>query len=53
MFFLYLILVSTKGSGKKAIDPVLNRKVPLVVFIKNRTLLKNVATEEICNKIKN
>ena len=51
MFFLYLILLSTKESDKKVIDPVLGRKVPLIVFIKNRNLLKKVATEEICDQV--
>ena len=51
MFFLYLILVSTKISEQKVVDPVLGRKVPLIVFIKNRNLLKKVATEEICGEV--
>ena len=51
MFFLYLILLSTKESDKKVVDPVLGRKVPLIVFIKNKNLLKKVATEEICDQV--
>ena len=39
-FLFVLILLSTSNKEKMVTDVVLGRKVPIIVFIKNKALLK-------------
>ena len=50
MFLLFLILTSTKEEEQQnqPQDVVLGHKVPLIVFIKNKSMLKNIVTNELC-----
>ena len=52
LWLLYLILKSTSESNLDRFgvrDLVLGRKVPPIVFIKNRSLLKQIVTNELEN----
>ena len=52
LFLLYLILKSTENNDYDRYgvqDLVLGHKVPPIVFIKNRSLLKKIVTNELEN----
>ena len=52
IFLLILIMISTKEEMKTATDVVLGRKVPLIVFIKNKGLLKQIMTDNLVSEVK-
>ena len=48
-FIVFLIFKSTNKESIKrngVTDPVLNRKVPMMVFLKNKSLVKKIYTSE-------
>ena len=50
-FLMTLILISTSDKEKMVKDTVLGRKVPLLVFIKNRALLKRLEKERSVSEV--
>ena len=50
MFLFILILLSTREE-KMVTDIVLKRKVPLMVFIKNKALLKQIMKDKLVSDV--